>query len=68
MDVQSRKLEQRGFQGVFLDPLKETCVHGPQCKKSRQCYAFPCIFQQQVYLCWGIQPCSGEGFSLFSLL
>ena len=46
MDLQSRRLEQKAFQGFFLDPLKETRVHGPKCKKSRQRYALPRIFQQ----------------------
>lgn len=60
VDLQSRRLEQRAFQGVFLDPLKETCVHSPKCKKSHQRYVLPCILQQQrVYLCWGIQPVRG---------
>lgn len=71
MDPPSRRLEQRAFQGVFLDPLKETSVHGPKCKTGCQRYALPCIFQQQqeeAYLGRGIQPCRGECFNLFSLL
>lgn len=41
---ESRGLEHRAFQRVYLDPLKETCVQGPKCKKFCQCSGFFAFF------------------------